>query len=990
MKFLIYLILGVLPAMGLQAQPQRMSLNGSWEYGFGRIYKGSTRVPGIAADPTQKGADRLWYKRKITLPKGDWSAVTLELKGARFRPAVFIDGDSISMQEGGMAPVYFTIRHPKLTPGNTITLEIALQSLKDVPATDASFIPPADQWRSNNASTLWDDVNLYVHGTGHITSIIPFHNEAKRQSDLVFSLGNVPAAQENKAVLELIGNDKILLKQEAAFRGANHRMSVQYNNLLQPWSPEHPNLYSLRLSVYAANGKCTDSRTIPFGVRQFEMKDKKFYLNRKPFTARGGTVVWHRWVRTEDGRKLGYDTAWFVKNIIGRLKGMGANYLRFHLGKPPEVLLDLCDRYGLVVQYEWNFFHGMPASKESLEIQYKNWLDVAVKHPSVCMIHPYNETEGDQLKTVWSVLDSLLPQYPPMVLEDREVLHIHKYWWSLFENLGLYYDSAAQFPKAIMVDEFGGNYLDEKGDPGAYTTVKETLLRFLGREHTATDRLAFQAAACGKVAEYWRRIGAAGFAPFCILSSWDDGNNWFLGDLQNPQPKPVWKALAPAFAPVSVSMDLWDRNFSAHQKIVVPLVLFNDTDKDVPVTVQLQLKDSSGKIVHTASFTHTLAPFSRKRIEAPVTMPGRQGNYSINACLVAAGQRSATPVRSEWNLHVLTNTVPPAVKQATVYVHPEEKELTAFLQSMNIGVTHNTSQPFSIVLAGAATWKKLSGNDAPTRQFLDSCLQQNRSVVLLDAGDSYLGQGYLPPGSEEGPLQGVMKIKNAKPRLYPLMRGLSLSCTQVAEPESHIQPAASNNRLWEELTDDHTRLWNGLRGGLIAPAIDMKFTGLDPAAFIEQWKSRGAEEKAITEGAYYGYELQGTYAFSRHTNDSVVIKALKQKLRFLYDDAPALAMTIDTAAGVQQFDLHRDYLAATKGDIRQFTPLASCGKGLTRVPVSMVSFRNVSSRLLVSQLLTAGRLAAGFGSAGLYGIREDAAAKQMVLNMIALAMEEKE
>ena len=36
---------------------------------------------------------------------------------------------------------------------------------------------------------------------------------------------------------------------------------------------------------------------------------------------------------------------------------------------------------------------------------------------------------------------------------------MHKYWWSLFENLGLFYDSYEQFPTAIMVDEFGGNYL---------------------------------------------------------------------------------------------------------------------------------------------------------------------------------------------------------------------------------------------------------------------------------------------------------------------------------------------------------------------------------------------------------------------------------------------------------------------------------------------------------------------------------------------------
>ena len=238
----------------------------------------------------------------------------------------------------------------------------------------------------------------------------------------------------------------------------------------------------------------------------------------------------------------------------------------------------------------------MPATRESLLEQYPRWLDIAMRHPSVVLYHPYNETEGDQIKIVWEALNEIIKDYPPLVLEERDVIHIHKYWWSLFENLGLYYDSADQFPKAIMVDEFGGNYLDGNGMPGGYKTCAETFLRFLGRNHTKESRLALQTMANGKVAEYWRRIGAAGASPFCILGSWNDGNHWFMGDLMEGNPKPVWNELTCAWSPRSVSIELWNRNFNPGQKITIPLYLFNDTRNKNDFNIRLSLRDRNGKI----------------------------------------------------------------------------------------------------------------------------------------------------------------------------------------------------------------------------------------------------------------------------------------------------------------------------------------------------------------------------------------------------------
>jgi beta-galactosidase/beta-glucuronidase len=479
--FLVFSLIGV-TGFGVKANNSAgtVSLNGSWEMGYARKYNGNVNVPGIHTDPSRMDPETLWYRKVINLPEGSWKYATLELKGARFSPEVYINGVSVSKQNGGMAPTFHLLKHKDVGPGSKITIEIALKSLKDLSETDASYIPVADQWRSNISSSLWNDVVLKLHGVLRIDRIIPFIDFNNRKVDFSVYISEIGISKKKsvKSRVEIFDNSgKLILSNEAGVSQSPCKISVEYGDALKPWSPAEPNLYTVKLSLIEGRDT-TDQSVMPFGVKDFRVIDKQFYLNNEHITLLGGTVVWHRWVRDKEARSLAYDTEWFTENIILRSKEHGANYLRFHLGVPPEAFLDLCDKYGMAVQFEWSFFHGMPASRESLLEQYRGWFDLAMRHPSVVLFHPYNETEGDQLKVEWDALNEIVKEYPPLVLEERDVIHVHKYWWSLFENLGLYYDSADQFPKAIMADEFGGNYLDGEGMIGGYRTSAEAFCVF--------------------------------------------------------------------------------------------------------------------------------------------------------------------------------------------------------------------------------------------------------------------------------------------------------------------------------------------------------------------------------------------------------------------------------------------------------------------------------------------------------------------------------
>ncbi len=782
---------------------------------------------------------------------------------------------------------------------------------------------------------------------------------------------------------EIIDNlGKIVASSQIKTDSAKVYLTIPFNGKVKQWSPEQPVLYRLRLTLKDKKG-ITDIKTISYGLKEFSVNGLRFSLNGSPYQVRANTVVWHRWTRDLEAESLAWDTAWFVKNVIKNMKDRGANTLRFHLGTPPERFLDLCDRYGLLVQFEWCFFHGMPATEESLMEQWRAWLNRGMLHPSVSLIHPYNETEGEQLKIAWSALNKLTPEYPRLVIEDRDVIHVHKYWWSLFENLGLFYDSASQFPKPIMVDEFGGNYLNGNLVTGRVVTIKESFWRFLGPDPTPEQLLYLNTVSNAKIAEYWRRIGAAGFGPFCSIGSSPDGDHWYMGNIKDGKLKPVWDAMTAAWSPISVSLDVWDRDFVPGQQTKIPVYFFNDTREAVTIDAEIGIRNTSEKI----QVSVPVSAFGKFVKNVTLTIPATEGRYAFEGKLKNQVPGIKVPEVSAWDFRVLKTKVPPQVLHSKVLVLPEEIELKQFLQNHVISIVEYTENlaandaSFDIILTSQKSWDKINSNGT-FASFLRNAVKSGKSAVILDAGPRFYGQDAI----DSAHLQGVRKLEYAEKKSIALFPGVSLKFREVAEPESNIHRTLYSNKLWNNLSPDYALLWNGMRGGLIVPSTGMEVEANSAAAFLSLWKVRGADEILISGNSpYFGYELEGFYAFSTVENDPKVLSLLHNKVKLIFEDAPSIAKTINMNAEVKMTNLSETYTELTKQKTGiDLTPLACCGKGLSRIPCVMLDFTNEKNRVIVSQLLTSGRLAPGFGQDGLYGIRYDEAAVQMVLNMLDL------
>lgn len=999
---LLLFVLITLPAV-LSAQ-QTISLNGQWLMGEGRKYQHTVTVPGIHTNPTRMDNDTLWYKRSVALPEGSWTQATLELKGARFAPAVYVDGMQVSRSGGGMAPTFHLLRSGAVKPGRTVTIEVALTSLRDLPKSDASYIAVSDHWRSNISSSLWDDVLLHVHSEARVEKVVPAADTERKTLEVgvfVEYADKSPSPEGRQCHVEIKDKDgRVLMAQHSDCHEGKNPLTFHYGGVLREWTPEEPNLY--RMAITVTQGKRTIEQVErKLGIKQFGMRDRQFLLNGHPYKLRGGSFTWHRWMRSPEGVLYGNDARWFTEQIARRMKSYGANEINFHLGMAPTSYLDVCDSLGLLVRYEWSFFHGVPATEESCREQYARWLAASMEHPCAAYYYPYNETAGKELKKAWHALDDVLKDYPPLVMAHRDVMHLHKYWWSIFENLGVYYDSYEQFEQTVMADEFGGNYIDKNGGYGGYPSVEESFLRFCGRNNTMEQRLRQLALSAGKVAEYWRRTGVAGWTPYTIVSSYEDGNSWFLGDMSEGNLMPVWDAMAAGWSPQSVSMDLWDVNFVPGQALTIPMHFFNDLNEDKTLQARISVVDGKGRTVSEQRVEQPTTAFSHLINNIKVTMPADTGNYTLRAELLNRPTWVSHPVVSAWDVHVFRATVPARVANAQLFVPEEETELREMLTAhgLTCATLASGSSPSddatcpspAVLLLSASSWNRLAKGDSTVNKLIEMAIGHGTSVVMLNVGPQSLGKGYPIEGQSLKSLLNPPSVSNPRLQDYRLFGSIILHFKEAAEAETNLFPDAKNKTLWQRLPTDYRGMWNGLRGQLVVPAWEMEVQGVNADLFMEQWVARGADEKAIKSGLpYYAYELHGYYGFSAKADDAEACQQLKSSVMQKIEDAPSLAVFINPDIPIKQVDLAAGYKNANVGMAESMQRMANAGKNLTKVPVISIRFGGGKGSMLVSQLLTAGRLADTGKTGKPYERRYDETAVQMVLNMIEQVLENKE
>ena len=110
-----------------------------------------------------------------------------------------------------------------------------------------------------------------------------------------------------------------------------------------PWSPDKPNLYTLRATIEARDE--SDSLTSRFGIRQVEARGHNILINGEKFVARGVNRY------DEYGRFGPRPPHDLLLADLQRMKRAGINMVRIHYPQSPEIL-SLYDELGLVLMEE--------------------------------------------------------------------------------------------------------------------------------------------------------------------------------------------------------------------------------------------------------------------------------------------------------------------------------------------------------------------------------------------------------------------------------------------------------------------------------------------------------------------------------------------------------------------------------------------------------------------------------------------------------------
>jgi len=334
------------------------NLNGLWDYSLLKTnqsepkrFQGKILVPfsfesplsGVGKKITPE--DKMWYKKSFSLPKNwDGKDVIIHFEAVDYHCSVWVNDILVGSHKGGFDRFSFNITPYLKLKGN----QKVVLSVED--ATNFSSQPRGKQ--QINASGIYYTPVSGIWQTVWLEAVSPeaYLEEVKTTTDLDRSLVTLtPLA--NKA---LVSGYKVAV--EVFFEGkkvtsgsteSNKALSLKINHP-HLWSPDHPHLYTIKMSFANPNGKLIDRVESYFGMRKISLGDHKgvkyLFLNNEPLF-HYGTLDQGWWpdglLTPPSDEAMRYD--------IEITKAMGFNMIRKHVKIEPDRWYYHCDQLGIMV-----------------------------------------------------------------------------------------------------------------------------------------------------------------------------------------------------------------------------------------------------------------------------------------------------------------------------------------------------------------------------------------------------------------------------------------------------------------------------------------------------------------------------------------------------------------------------------------------------------------------------------------------------------------
>jgi len=339
---------------------------GSWELqGFDAPIYTDTRYP-FPANPPFVPADYNpvgVYSRSFKLP-ASWKGndIFIDFEGVESAYYVWLNGKFVGYAEDSRLPSRFKI-NSQLKPGdNRLTVKVYRYS-------DGSYLEGQDYWKYSGIER-----SVYICARPK-SRVRDFRLEAplvNRYKDGSFSLTldvENPAAGQKVCVKVLDGRDTVFYETRNVEGSADTLMSFHKVFVkAKPWNAETPNVYTLVVSHYDADGKSLESFTHPFGFRTVEMRNGQQLINGKAVLFKGVNRHEHDAVK---GRSVSVSS---MLEDIRLMKLNNINGVRNCHYPNSYPWYELCTEYGLYLVDEANIeSHGMEAHPDGTLANYPEW-----------------------------------------------------------------------------------------------------------------------------------------------------------------------------------------------------------------------------------------------------------------------------------------------------------------------------------------------------------------------------------------------------------------------------------------------------------------------------------------------------------------------------------------------------------------------------------------------------------------------------------------
>jgi predicted amidohydrolase YtcJ len=477
------------PRPQMQRPGDWLNLNGVWQLAFakegeepplGKELGERVLLPfpvESALSGVMKHGDRLWYRRTFQVPK-KWEKqrVLLNFGAVDWEATVWVNGKKLGEHRGGYDGFSFDITDA-LKEGDEQEVVVGVYD-------------PTDRGTQPRGKQVLKPGGIYYTPTTGIWQTVWLEPVPKKAH--IEGLKIVPDVDHNKVRVTVLGKGYGPHALQVTVNSpdgnnvfvANGKVGVPIEvSLGKPmlWSPEHPDLYTLTVTVDALNAdEFPDNVDSYFGMRKIEVgKDDKgvtrLLLNGKPYFMVGplDQGFWPDGLYTAPT-----DAA--LKFDIEMTKKLGFNMTRKHVKVEPDRWYYWCDKLGLLV------WQDMPSGDASIrdnqpdlvrtaesakqyELELKRMIDGLHNHPCIVTWVVFNEGWG-QFDTERIV--KLTKEYDPTRLvdcasgwTDRGVGDVHDI--HVYPGPG---SPAPEEKRAAVLGEFGGLGLGVDGHSWAKKT----------------------------------------------------------------------------------------------------------------------------------------------------------------------------------------------------------------------------------------------------------------------------------------------------------------------------------------------------------------------------------------------------------------------------------------------------------------------------------------------------------------------------------------